>query len=121
MDVTFAISVIFTGIVIVFLVLLVLIGIMLLMGVVFAGKKAPPVAPSAPSTPAPPAPPKATPAPIVESGISGGVVAAIAAAISTITGGKGAVASIRRAPVGARTGERSPWARAGLSDNTRPF
>lgn len=60
------------------------------------------------------------PAPQVEAGISGEVVAAIAAAVA-VSEGKGAVVkSIRRVNVVNVRG-RNPWANAAVYDNTRPF
>ncbi len=58
------------------------------------------------------------PAPIVEEGISGEVVAAIAAAVAMMApeGKRYAVKSVSRAG-----GGRSAWSAAGLADNTRPF
>jgi len=48
--------------------------------------------------------------------VSGDIVAAISAAVAMMMGGKPfAVRSIRRA------GNRSVWAKAGISQNTRPF
>lgn len=75
---------------------------------------------SAPAVPAP------TPAPVVESGISGEIVAAIAAAVA-VTEGQGAViqsisqAPARRALRTVSVGARNPWAQAAVADNTRPF
>lgn len=75
-------------------------------------KPAPPsVSVNAPAAPLP------KPAPVVEQGISGEVVAAITAAI-VATEGKGAVIrSIKKKNVGGR----NPWAQAATIDNTRPF
>lgn len=57
-------------------------------------------------------------APAVQSGISGEVVAAIAAAIYAAEGGKQVVIrSIRVKNVSSR----NPWAAAAIADNTRPF
>lgn len=124
MDLIFALSVIFTGVVIVFIVLIVLIGVMMLLGK-FSGvsgggkpsggeKNAPPAAVSAPA-------PKAPPQLAVQSGIRGEVVAAIAAAVSALTGGSGKPVSIRRTSGKAPTGARSAWSLAGLHENTQPF
>lgn len=66
-------------------------------------------APAAQSVPA---------APAVQSGISGEVVAAIAAAIYAAEGGKQVV--IRSIRVKNVSG-RNPWAAAAIADNTRPF
>ncbi|MCI2046163.1 MAG: OadG family protein [Faecalibacterium sp.] len=59
----------------------------------------------------------AAPAPVVEKGIPGAVVAVIAAAIAAISGGKYTLRAVRRA-----NGEsRGNWGRAGVSDVTSPF
>ena len=56
--------------------------------------------------------------PSAEQGVPGEIVAAIAAAVSCLYDGKPAVIrEIRRADRSAR----SPWAAAGLLENTRPF
>lgn len=60
----------------------------------------------------------AAPAPVVENGISGEVVAAISAAIAVSEGGNPVVIrSIRKKSVSGR----NPWASAAVADNTRPF
>lgn len=70
-----------------------------------------------------PAPPKpvitAKPAPAmqVEQGISGEVVAAIAAAVAACEGPDATVRAIRKKNVSGR----NPWAYAAVADNTRPF
>lgn len=61
--------------------------------------------------------PKASPAPIVEQGISGEVVAAIAAAVSATEGSGAVVRSIKKKKVSGR----NPWSAAATADNTRPF
>ena len=69
-----------------------------------------------------PAPAKkaSAPAPQVEAGISGEVVAAIAAAVAVSEGEGAVVKSIRRVNV-ANVRGRNPWANAAVYDNTRPF
>lgn len=62
-------------------------------------------------------PPAPAPAPVVEEGISGEVVAAIAAAVAMTEGGGAVVRSIRKKNIGGR----NPWAQAANIDNTRPF
>ena len=60
------------------------------------------------------------PAPVVESGIPGEVVAVIAAAVAASEGPGAVVQSVRRVrpnPVGVR----NPWAAAAVVENTRPF
>ncbi len=62
----------------------------------------------------------AAPAPVVESGISGEVVAVIAAAVAASEGPGAVVQSVRRVrpnPVHVR----NPWAAAAVAENTRPF
>ena len=58
------------------------------------------------------------PAPIVEAGISGEVVAAITAAIAAQEGnGNFVIRNLKKKEVGSR----NPWARAAVMDNTRGF
>lgn len=59
------------------------------------------------------------PAPVVQSGISNDVVAAIAAAVTMMApeGKRYAVRSVSRKDASGR----SAWAAAGVADNTRPF
>lgn len=58
------------------------------------------------------------PAPFVEEGIPGEVVAAIAAAVAYLYGdGARSVVSVKRR----RPSGRSAWEMAGLLENTRPF
>jgi Na+-transporting methylmalonyl-CoA/oxaloacetate decarboxylase gamma subunit len=57
------------------------------------------------------------PAPVVEQGISGEVVAAISAAIVATEGTGVVVRSIKKKNVSGR----NPWAAAATADNTRPF
>lgn len=61
----------------------------------------------------------AAPAPVVEQGISGEVVAAISAAVYSMEGSGATIRSISRkeSPIKAR----NPWAQAAIMDNTRPF
>lgn len=68
---------------------------------------------------APPAfKPPVAPAPVVEAGISGEVVAAITAAIAAQEGsGNFVIRSVKKKEVGSR----NPWARAAVMDNTRGF
>lgn len=61
--------------------------------------------------------PTPAPAPVVEQGISGEVVAAIAAAVVASEGPNVIVRSIKKKNVGGR----NPWAQAANIDNTRPF
>lgn len=61
--------------------------------------------------------PMSAPAPIVEQGISGEVVAAIAAAVAATEGSGAVVRSIKKKKVSGR----NPWSAAATADNTRPF
>lgn len=108
------------GLVVVFAVLLVLTGIFYLFGFIMDSMNAPKKSKKATtSAPAATAAPVAVPAPVVQSGISGEVVAAIAAAVASMApeGKRYAVRSVSRKDVGGR----SAWAAAGIADNTRPF
>ena len=124
MDWQLAGTVIFTGIVIVFVALFILIALCYLTGAIFTGLDRKSKERSQKKTAAPTVMPSATPkvqvpAPAVEDGIEEKTVAAIMAAISMVMGGDAksyAVKSIRRSSVG-----RPVWAQAGLADNTRPF
>ena len=108
-----------TGIVLVFAILVLLMLIIMLEGKIFDGmaakKKAAkePAAPKAAATkPAAPVQ-KAAPAPVVEEGIPGDVVAAIMAAIHAMGNGKYTLKAVRRAANG--------WSKAGVNDTTAPF
>lgn len=70
------------------------------------------IKPSAPPMPAVPMPKME-----VEEGISGEVVAAIAAAVAMCEGPTATVRAIKKKSVSGR----NPWANAAISDNTRPF
>lgn len=122
-------TVVLAGFLIVFGVLLALILIFYVFGFVVSktvnsgkkGKKnkAEEGKPSAPAiTPAPKSVAQA-PAPVVEDGVSGEVVAAITAAIvaSEGTGRPFTIRSIRKKSVSGR----NPWANAAVADNTKPF
>ena len=56
---------------------------------------------------------QAAPAPVVEEGIPGDVVAAIMAAIHAMGNGKYTLKAVRRAANG--------WSKAGVNDTTAPF
>ena len=60
------------------------------------------------------------PAPAVEAGIPGEVVAAISAAIFSLEGGQAVVREIRRIPT-AGGSRRGAWGDAGVIQSTRPF
>lgn len=110
-----------TGITLVFLILLLLMVIITVEGKIFdsiaAKKKAAAEAAKPAADAAPVAPAAAAPQPEVEAGIPGAVVAAIAAAIACMSGGKYTLRAVRRA--GKEQG--SNWKKAGTSDVTSPF
>ena len=119
MDLGFDVVVTITGIVLVFLILILLMAIITLEGKIFdsmnAKKKAAKEAAKAPA--AQPAAPvqqaAAAPAPQVEEGIPGDVIAAIMAAIHAMGNGKYSLKAVRRSKNG--------WGNAGVNDTTAPF
>ena len=119
MDLGFDVVVTITGIVLVFLILILLMAIITLEGKIFdsmnAKKKAAKEAAKAPV--AQPAAPvqqaAAAPAPQVEEGIPGDVIAAIMAAIHAMGNGKYPLKAVRRSKNG--------WGNAGVNDTTAPF
>ena len=119
MDLGFDVVVTITGIVLVFLILILLMAIITLEGKIFdsmnAKKKAAKEAAKAPA--AQPAAPvqqaAAAPAPQVEEGIPGDVIAAIMAAIHAMGNGKYTLKAVRRSKNG--------WVNAGVNDTTAPF
>lgn len=129
MDLGYDVVVMVTGIVLVFLILVLLMLIIMLEGKIFDGlnaskkakaeRKAQESVKAAPAVQAakPAAAPVQEPAPVVEQGISGEIVAAIAAAIAAISGGKYTLRAVRRAGADAR----GSWGRAGVNDVTSPF
>ena len=119
MDLGFDVVVTITGIVLVFLILILLMAIITLEGKIFDGMaakkkaakeaaKAPAVQPAAPVQQA-----AAAPAPQVEEGSPGDVVAAIMAAIHAMGNGKYTLKAVRRSKNG--------WGNAGVNDTTAPF
>ena len=119
MDLGFDVVVTITGIVLVFLILILLISFFTLEGKIYeemnakkkAAKeaaKAPAVQPAAPVQQA-----AAAPAPQVEEGIPGDVIAAIMAAIHAMGNGKYTLKAVRRSKNG--------WGNAGVNDTTAPF
>lgn len=107
-----------TGIVLVFAILVLLMLIITLEGKIFDGmnakKAAAKAAAQAPAAkPAAPVQQAAAPAPVVEEGIPGDVVAAIMAAIHAMGNGKYTLKAVRRAANG--------WGKAGVNDTTAPF
>ena len=114
MDLGFDVVVTITGIVLVFLILILLMAIITLEGKIFdsmgtkkkAAKEA--AKPAAPVQQA-----AAAPAPQVEEGIPGDVVAAIMAAIHAMGNGKYTLKAVRRSKNG--------WGNAGVNDTTAPF
>ena len=124
-DGTVALLVLITGIVVVFLMLIVLTLIIKMYGsIVYKVTQKGKELPKAPTPAAAPAVQKAAMpepalAPVIEEGIPGEVIAAIAAAVYCAEGvSLSAVKSIRRAKSGS---SRSAWGMAGVLDNTRPF
>ena len=118
MDLGFDVVVTVTGIVLVFLILVLLMAIITLEGKIFDGmnakKAAAKAAPKAPAAkPAAPVQQAAAPAPVVEEGIPGDVVAAIMAAIHAMGNGKYTLKAVRRSKNG--------WGKAGVNDTTAPF
>lgn len=119
MGLGFDVVVTITGIVLVFLILILLMAIITLEGKIFdsmnAKKKAAKEAAKAPA--AQPAAPvqqaAAAPAPQVEEGIPGDVIAAIMAAIHAMGNGKYTLKAVRRSKNG--------WGNAGVNDTTAPF
>ncbi|HJI17749.1 MAG TPA: OadG family transporter subunit [Oscillospiraceae bacterium] len=119
MDLGFDVVVTITGIVLVFLILILLMAIITLEGKIFdsmnAKKKAAKEAAKAPA--AQPAAPvqqaAAAPAPQVEEGIPGDVIAAIMVAIHAMGNGKYTLKAVRRSKNG--------WGNAGVNDTTAPF
>lgn len=107
------------GISLVFLILVILTLIILLQGRIFDAittsqkKKA---AAQQAAKPAAPAPAPAPAAPYVEEGIPAEVVAAIAAAVACVDGGKYTLRSLTRAKDG-----RGAWGLAGVVSGTEPF
>lgn len=123
--------VVITGILLVFAVLVLLYLIISFEGVIFTAidkKKA--EAQKAASKPAPAPAPKpalaapsvakaepSVPEPKIQAGIPGEIVAAIAAALASMEGGKKfAIRSVKRAKKG-----RNVWSSAGVMSNTEPF
>ena len=117
MDLGFDVVVTITGIVLVFLILVLLMAIITLEGKIFDGlaskKKAAASKPAAPAKPAAPVQQAAAPAPQVEEGFPGDVVAAIMAAIYAMGNGKYTLKAVRRGTNG--------WGKAGVNDTTAPF
>ena len=111
MDLGFDVVVTITGIVLVFLILILLMAIITLEGKIFdsmnAKKKAAKEAAKAVQQAA------AAPAPQVEEGIPGDVIAAIMAAIHAMGNGKYTLKAVRRSKNG--------WGNAGVNDTTAPF
>lgn len=109
------------GLVVVFATLIVLTGIFYLFGFIMDSINKPKTKKAASEKKEASAPtvPAAAPAPVVQSGIPGEVVAVIAAAVASMApeGKRYALKSVSRKDAGGR----SAWAAAGVADNTRPF
>lgn len=106
-----------TGIVLVFAILVLLMAIVTLEGKIFDGmnvkKAAAKAVPKAPEAKSAAPVQQAAPAPVVEEGIPGDVVAAIMAAIHAMGNGKYTLKAVRRS--------RNGWSKAGVNDTTAPF
>ena len=107
-----------TGIVLVFAILVLLMAIVTLEGKIFDGMNVKKAAAKAAAPKAPEAKPaapvqQAAPAPVVEEGSPGDVVAAIMAAIHAMGNGKYTLKAVRRS--------RNGWSKAGVNDTTAPF
>lgn len=109
--------VVLTGISLVFAILFILILVVLLEGKIFTslGKKKNAEAAQEQASPAPVAAPAPT-APAVEAGISPEVVAAIAAAVATASGGQYTLRAVSTSKKG-----RGQWGLAGVVQSTEPF
>ena len=109
MDLGFDVVVTITGIVLVFLILVLLMAIITLEGKIFDSMNAKKKAAKPAAAPVQ----QAAPAPQVEEGIHGDVVAAIMAAIHAMGNGKYTLKAVRRGKNG--------WGKAGVNDTTAPF
>ncbi len=126
-----SVNIVITGLVVVFVVLLVMIFLIKVFGSTIHGltkkntakkaKKARPVNAAPPPLPMPAKKAEASepvlpPAVSADSGlVPEEVIAVIAAAVATLTGGKGKIRAIKQ------RNTRSVWSSAGLLENTRPF
>ena len=113
MDLGFDVVVTITGIVLVFLILVLLMTIITLEGKIFDSMNAKKKAAKTAAKPAAAPVQQAAPAPQVEEGIPGDVVAAIMAAIHAMGNGKYTLKAVRRGKNG--------WGKAGVNDTTAPF
>ena len=113
MDLGFDVVVTITGIVLVFLILVLLMAIITLEGKIFDSMNAKKKAAKTAAKPAAAPVQQAAPAPQVEEGIPGDVVAAIMAAIHAMGNGKYTLKAVRRGKNG--------WGKAGVNDTTAPF
>lgn len=123
--VTLSLTILLTGLVVVFLVLIILTWIIKIYGTIVynatnKSQKTKPVekVQEPVAAPAAPAAPASSAVNAVEEGIPGEIVAAIAAAVYCTEGAPAsAIKSIRRS----RSASRSAWGMAGVMENTRPF
>lgn len=132
-DWMFALTVLVTGVLVVFLVLVSLVVLIMLMGKVVgsfgkqggssaSGGKASPQAQPAPKAAAPVAKPQPKPAMQTDDGIGDEVIAVISAAIAAIMQDEGVPAGSYTVKSVKRAREARPaWAMAGMQQNTRPF
>lgn len=126
MDWGFHISVVFTGITVVFLALIILIIAIAVMGKVIGfidAKKSAPKKAEAPAKPAAPAAPAPVQAVAVQSedGLTDEVVAAITAAITCVMEAGGNTAPFTIKSIKRAKGASNAWNMAGVLENTRPF
>ena len=113
-------TVVVTGLVLVFCILILLYFIISMQGRIFQSienkKQASNQKAKVSPVKASPAPAAPAPAPVVEAGISGEVVAAISAAVTAVAEGPVAVRSITRAG-----GRKNGWGLAAVYSYTQPF
>lgn len=119
-------SVVFTGIAVVFMALLILIVVVTIMGKIFESinnsKKNNQPAPEVKKAPVVAAKPAVVQTPAVsEDGLTDEVVAAISAAISCVMASEGEVKPFAIKSIKRVRDSRNAWNMAGITDNTRPF
>lgn len=123
------VSVVITGIVVVFIGLIILILLVSVYGSIFDSlnrKKAEKqkaeleakARENAPTQKAAPMPAETAP-PVIEDGIEEEIVAVITAAIAAMSAGSGKKLMLRS--ISTAKGSRNAWAAAGIAENTRPF
>lgn len=124
MEPSFVLTVVLTGLAVVFVGLIVLIFFVWLMGKFFdlikskKAAKTKAAAESAKNSAPAPSTPTAVPVPEVENGISDEIVAVIAAAVASMGSGY-AVKSIRKSAK--KSSRRNAWGMSGISESTKVF